>query len=237
MVMAHNMKNPARRMRKAGNKRNGGYKLAPMSRYSVSNAPGIGFLNPHLYVTLTYSETIQFSNATLVGSQQIFNLNSIYDPNRTGGGHQPYGFDTLITLYNRYRVLKTSWSFEFGPTATNGVYANVVPVNGSLLTPVTTAGTFETSAEVPFARPFMVPNAGATVTISGSMALNKLNGCTITEYLGDDRFEAQIGASPAEVMTIYITTYNPNTATAAHSVMCTLHYEVDFHDPVLLGGS
>ena len=33
-----------------------------------------------------------------------FRANSIYDPDQTGGGHQPYGRDTLATLYNHYVV-------------------------------------------------------------------------------------------------------------------------------------
>jgi len=33
-----------------------------------------------------------------------YRANSIYDPDQTGGGHQPYGRDTLATLYNHYVV-------------------------------------------------------------------------------------------------------------------------------------
>lgn len=36
---------------------------------------------------------------------QVFSCNGIYDPDITGAGHQPRGFDELMPLYNHYRVL------------------------------------------------------------------------------------------------------------------------------------
>ncbi|PWN73053.1 hypothetical protein CV717_29100, partial [Bacillus cereus] len=36
-----------------------------------------------------------------------FSCNGIHDPNITGTGHQPYGHDTVASLYNHYRVDKS----------------------------------------------------------------------------------------------------------------------------------
>lgn len=38
------------------------------------------------------------------GYQRQLSGNSLYDPDITGAGHQPYGFDQLANMYNRYRV-------------------------------------------------------------------------------------------------------------------------------------
>lgn len=38
-----------------------------------------------------------------------FNLNSVFDPDQTGIGHQPYGMDQLTPLYHRYRVIACGW--------------------------------------------------------------------------------------------------------------------------------
>lgn len=35
----------------------------------------------------------------------IMNLNSLYDPNYTGVGHQPLGFDQMTALYSKYSVI------------------------------------------------------------------------------------------------------------------------------------
>ena len=40
-------------------------------------------------------------------------MNSLFDPNRTGTGHQPYGFDQLSTFYNRYYVTGSKMTVTF----------------------------------------------------------------------------------------------------------------------------
>lgn len=66
---------------------------------------------PQRYITkMKYSEQV----STDAAGRYMFNLNSIFDPNRTGTltGHQPYGFDTLATLYNRYRVISCGYRIQ-----------------------------------------------------------------------------------------------------------------------------
>lgn len=88
---------------------------------------------------LKYAETFSPAITAGVPYWYFFNLNSPFDPNRTGVGHQPYGFDTLATIYNRYRVYKVSYSvevlstggFTFQVTALNGAFTPTTPDAGS----------------------------------------------------------------------------------------------------------
>lgn len=54
----------------------------------------------------TYSETITLTTGTagVSPAEYSFRLTSLYDPNLTGTGHQPYGFDQVTVLYARYLV-------------------------------------------------------------------------------------------------------------------------------------
>lgn len=232
----HKTKNKKSRQvkRRAQNRR---YTLLPSSRYTNQESISRTFLDPHKYVSLRYVELVGFSNAATVGSQQLMNLNSIFDPNRTGTGHQPYGFDQLAALYNRYRVLKTSWRVMFG-TSTGTYNIVVVPLNGLPANAVSNQTTFEQNAEAPRSRSHVQGGGGApTVIDQRSISLNDLNGVTKTEYLADDRFEAQVGASPTEVIILMIGIYNPTASTIANTVSVELVYEVDLHDPINLASS
>lgn len=37
----------------------------------------------------------------------VFSANGLYDPDITGSGHQPYGFDQLMAMYNHYTVISS----------------------------------------------------------------------------------------------------------------------------------
>jgi len=57
---------------------------------------------------LRYNETIEIAPTTGVSGHYLFRANSIFDPNFTGTGHQPYGHDTYQSIYNHYQVLKAT---------------------------------------------------------------------------------------------------------------------------------
>lgn len=91
-----------RTVRRTYRKRTRGARGAPMTR-------SLGIIVPEKSIaTLKYSDT--FSNSGTVNSwySWTFAANSLYDPDATGGGHQPMGFDQLSLMYNRYSVL-SSW--------------------------------------------------------------------------------------------------------------------------------
>jgi hypothetical protein len=228
-------RNARKKKNKTRRRNNGGYNL-PSSGYSSRMRPRFSFLDPHMYITLRYAENVTTSVATLIGSNQIFRLNSIFDPNAAIGGTQPYGYDQLAAMYNRYRVLKTRWKIVFA-AATSGYSATVVPINGALSAPVSDLVTLTSSAMVPFSK-YVAYNLGAKPpVVTGSMNLNVLGGVAKVEYLTDDRFEAQIGANPAEVISLNIGIYNPTITTLSISYFVELWYEVDLHDPISLAPS
>jgi len=205
-----------------------GYKLQSTTGYECVIAPRFTGVAPTTYVTLKYYEFVSFSMATTVGSQQLFNLNSLFDPNRTGTGHQPYYYDNLALMYNRYRVLRAKWRITV--SASLGVLAAVVPMNGTT-TSVSNQTTFEAVAEMPWAKNTIIPASGGPIyTFKGSIDMNVLNGVPKQEFLDDDRFEAQIGASPAELIVLLIAMYNPNGATATAYAGCELIFEANMHD-------
>jgi len=212
------------------------YKLVSAGKYTGRDSPSITFIDPHRYVSLRYNAVFTTSIATLVGSNQIFNLNSLFDPDRSGIGHQPYGYDQLAAIYNRYRVLRVHWRVTMSPSSLS-YFLVVLPLNGLLASAIAGDTSYQTATENPRATSWVLGASGQSKCITGSLSLNDLNGCTRVEYLSDDRFEAQIGASPAEVMTLNIGLYNGNGSTIVVTYQVELTYEVDLHDVISLSGS
>lgn len=53
---------------------------------------------------LRYSQTVTINPGVGTCGVQKFRANSIFDPDYSGIGHQPYGHDTLSTIYQHYCV-------------------------------------------------------------------------------------------------------------------------------------
>jgi hypothetical protein len=53
---------------------------------------------------MVYSEKVTFTMTSGALASYVFSGNGLYDPNITGTGHQPYGYDLYNVLYRRYVV-------------------------------------------------------------------------------------------------------------------------------------
>lgn len=92
------------------------YTLYSKNRYSYSipRMPGIG-LPPKQIVKHKYVEGGTLSCTSGVVAKQVFLMNSMYDPNQTGSGHQPILFDNMSLLYNHFTVLRAYMRVTFTP--------------------------------------------------------------------------------------------------------------------------
>ncbi len=227
--MKRNVKKNNKKLQRYNGALRSGYALGPT--ITSFERPSVSWLDPHKYATLVYAEAYSNSVATTAGFQQTLNLNSLFDPNRTGAGHQPYGFDQLAALYNRYRVLSAHWKVTYG-SSTGTMMLVTVPVNGLLQASISNQATYETAVESPFAIMKTQSSGAPAVVFEGTMSLNVLNGVTKTEYLADDRFEAAVTASPTEIITLVTGGFNPTGSTIVQYYLVEIWYEVDFHDPI-----
>lgn len=75
---------------------------------------------------LRYHEDFSL-NPTIGGAPQtyVFRANGVYDPNFTGTGHQPRGFDQLMTMYQFFRVDECQVELWFEPSDGAGVIASL----------------------------------------------------------------------------------------------------------------
>jgi len=91
--------------------------------------PDFGF--PDKMVTrLRYCDTYAISGAVGAIGNQIMRMNSVFDPDLSGVGHQPMWFDQYASIYGRYRVLgsKIKATFSVANAPANALASNFGPV-------------------------------------------------------------------------------------------------------------
>jgi len=159
-----------------------------------------------------------------------WNLNSLYDPNRTGGGHQPYGYDQLTgVIYNRYRVISCRYVVSAISDSYN-IQCAVLPSNEAS-PPITNVSECR---ENPRAQ-YLTQNPGGTLkVITGKVSIPKLMGRTKQQYMADDSYQAVYSQSPAElaVLNIYTQGLNDDSNTnVSATVNILLEYTVELFDP------
>jgi len=61
-------------------------------------------------IEFPYVQTVQMDPTSGAPTVQLWNLTGMYDPDNTGTGHQPMGFDQWVGLfYNYYTVVEAFW--------------------------------------------------------------------------------------------------------------------------------
>lgn len=166
---------------------------------------------PHAYnnnftVDLTYCDGFRHEFNYGANAIQIFRMNSIYDPDYTNTGHQPFFRDLWASQYDYYTVLACEYELHFynGMVDTltwTSVGTNAQRVGASVITtlPTTNVSDFTSSGIVPTAElkntqtRFFAPEE--TVTIRGTL--------TPGDFLVDakdadsDTTWTAVGANPA----------------------------------------
>lgn len=178
------------------------------------------------YITkMKYSETYSLSLSN--SYSQIMNLNSIWDPNRTGIGHQPYGRDTLDQIYNRYRVIACSYVINAISQTGDTVRVVALPSNELIASPYTVSELCEN----PRARWIVQNSGGNSQYLKGKVYIPSLMGRTKAQYMADDRFQATMDTSPQEAALLTIVTSNLVDIAVNTSITVTLEYTVELFDP------
>nr|UOF82841.1 capsid protein [Cressdnaviricota sp.] len=157
-----------------------------------------------------------------------FNLNSIYDPLRSGSASpdQPYGRDTLATLYNRYRVISCGWRIQ-APNTGGNIMVGCIPANETY-----TTTSFADIRENPRAKYYTQHATGAVQLLKGKVYIPSLVGRTKSQYMADDRYQSQIDANPVElaILNVGVAATNGGMLTTGQILNVLFEYTVEFFD-------
>jgi len=155
------------------------------------------------------------------------NLNSIFDPNQGGIGHQPYGFDQLAGLYNRYRVIGCKYHVYCTSSDGTPLQVAAIPTNETI-----SPGSISEIRENPRAKYIMQGTGAALRKVSGNVYIPSLVGRTKAQYMADDRYQAVVTASPNELalLSVFAGPVGEGSSLISVTFNVELEYLVEFFD-------
>lgn len=185
-------------------------------------------------VTLPYEEVLLPTTASGGLYSYQYRGNSVFDPNYTGTGGQPAGFDQWAAFYNEYTVLSCRIHAEI-ISGTSGTTEYVLfPAYNT---------TVPSTPEDASVRPYAKASIGAAVGngtlrhLRQSMSTAQLLGVREQAVIDDDAYGATVSSSPAATAVWYWTLVGQNLNNAnslADIVRIHLEYDVLFHDRISL---
>ncbi len=191
--------------------------------------------------TLRYCQavTLTAGAAGVFGTEQVFRLNSLYDPDLTGTGHQPYGFDTLATLYYKYKVLAVRVSLKVSDPSADGIQ-----FAAHFQAPDVTYTVTGTLPDVNMEKPGMlirdINNTGSqVVNFTQRWLMHTLCGITPLEFAGNtDEYAAATSASPVKTPFVRCAIAAlDGSSTPTVRLQCCLEFETEFFERIILGQS
>lgn len=197
----------------------------------------IGQVLPNaMSLKMRYCQHVSLTQAvSSVPIEHVFRANSIFDPDFTGAGHQPYGRDQFTGFYDHYMVVgsKITVNFESNTTATgSGTYIAYITLRDA------------SSAGSGFGLPALCESGQARYKLCtnshGSRGVGTLSHFFspkkffhVQDVKDNERLSAPVGANPTEGAFFHIGVCAPDPADLAAEVDCwvTIEYLVVLREP------
>jgi len=178
---------------------------------------------------LNYHTNIDlFCGASGVVGNYIFAANGLYDPDITGTGHQPMGFDQMMVFYYHYCVLSAKITVNARNNGTFPGYA-AISRNGSN-TAVTVSDDLVEAGNIEYRLVNTTSAVPNHQIIKLDMDISKFSG--VDDLTDDDTRQGSSSANPTDVEYFHVSWWSPFTAT---SFTCNfdvlIEFEVLFLEP------
>jgi len=207
------------------------------SRRNTTVVRARGSLIPDAFlVKLKYSELFGFTYTPPIVSDPVsavyqFRLNSIYDPNLTGTGHQPLGHDQWALFYNRYLVYGCKFVVTFTSISTTDQGEIAIQLRPNSLAP----SNIETIREDPltvYKSCIGTEDAGQAIKVArGYGDVAKIRGIPKSRLKNESDYQAIFGNNPPIDPTLNIYMINQNVLnTLDMRVRVDLVYYCRFYD-------
>jgi len=171
-----------------------------------------------------------FSLTTTLGAVNtyVIRASDLYDPDYTGSGHQPMGFDQIMTSYNHFAVLRAKLNIICSNT-TNTTPVTVCIRQDANLTPLTVIEQIMEFGGLVTSRIDAFSNESCKLSLSANFP--KLQGLNDNTYLADPSVRGTSAASPTENTYFHIHVWDTQATTSTVRVDWVLEQLSAFMEP------
>ncbi len=188
------------RSRRQGSKRN---RKGPSESYSrpgpltINSTVNIPF-PARVTTRLKYADQITLNPGAGSMASYVFRANSLFDPDFTSTGHQPYGYDQMAQLYNHYTVNRAIIQATLlNNTSVYPIWLGVALHDDQYFVPTSITN----ALEIPYQKSVMCPgtaNGGGARSVQQMFDARKFFGVAPALLTGTTDYGAAVGANPTE---------------------------------------
>jgi len=192
--------------------------------------------------TLTYVEQFVLNASAASTDNYVFRANSLYDPNLTGSGHQPLGYDQLTTFYSNWVVSRTAVKFTMTPpnlsTASPQIDNAIVAVTPRR-NDASAIASIQTAIEQPYTEWKIVTGYGKPPVLVMTIDCARFFGVNRTVYNSSLEYSGAIGANPTQVLHFVMTAGSTGGSNDPDPIYVTAEFEFQstFYNMITLATS
>jgi hypothetical protein len=194
----------------------------------ITNIP-LPLYPPQYRGLLRYSTNFTLSSTSGAVATYVFSANGLYDPDITGTGHQPAGFDQIMLSYEHYVVTGARITCIFHDVTT-AVHCSTVAISA-------TAG----STPITIGDQIIEDGTNVIDTVTGTsekfnLKVLELNHDVrrfggVDDLLDNNLYRGDVSSNPTEQQYFHVQCFSPELATHAVGVQVIIEYEAVFKEP------
>lgn len=203
---------------------------SPDSLTTLVKEPLMPVFPARIYKRLRYSTNATIGAAAGAVNTYVFRANDLFDPDLTGTGHQPMGFDQLMLWYNHFVVAKAKITCTFSNLA--AARATVCIRQDGDLTPITVIDRILEIGGLVKADLENKGVSGSMRTLEIAVDIARLQGVSPIALSSDPSLQGSAAASPAECTYFHVACWDSGAGgTTSVLVDVLLEQEAYFCEP------
>jgi hypothetical protein len=179
---------------------------------------------PSYRCKLRYADSISVTSTSGIPQTYVLTANGLYDPDITGTGHQPAGFDQMMVSFEHYTVLRSRIVGVFRGTSAGSAAVGIAVRSGT--TAITVANQLIEDGLLRY--DYIMPTAqyGQCVKVAHSVNVAEYEG--VSNPLDVFELRGDIATNPSEQMYYHVTVWDTEGGTRGITFDFFIEYEAVF---------